>query len=112
MIKEDPFVELAILCSRACHALGTVDDLGGFGKHIEDFERCVVLACHFLLVMTSGSRIVSNIESAAEAHADCAIGLRECPCVPTKDCINTWRKELCEILSCFGVRRCQLAGDV
>lgn len=43
MIKGDPFLELTGLCSRTCHALATVDDLSGFGEHLEDLGRCVGL---------------------------------------------------------------------
>ncbi|KAF9789169.1 hypothetical protein BJ322DRAFT_524672 [Thelephora terrestris] len=41
MAEESSFVELARLCSRACHALQAVDGLAGFGEHIEGLRRCV-----------------------------------------------------------------------
>ena len=48
MIEEEPFVELAKTCARACHMLKTAtdgrdtDSLGGPSKRqIEDLGRCV-----------------------------------------------------------------------
>ena len=41
MVEESPFVELAKLCSRACHVLEVIDDLGGIVETPEDLGRCV-----------------------------------------------------------------------
>ena len=41
MVEESPFVELAELCSRACHVLEVIDDLGGIVETLEDLGRCV-----------------------------------------------------------------------
>ena len=52
-MKESPFVELARLCSRACHVLEAmtqgreVDRLGHLSFKIEDFRRCVHIARFF-----------------------------------------------------------------
>lgn len=106
MIKEDPFVELASLCSKTCHVLETVDDLGGFSEQIEDLGRYVGLACPVMLIITSGFRIVSNIEFAVRERAKCSIDLREHLRMSTEECINTWREELCGIMNFFYVRHC------
>lgn len=109
VIKEDSFVELADLCSRMCHVLEAVGDLGGFSDQIEELGRHVSPACGFLSTILIGLRIVSKIESAIRKRANCLIDLREILHVTTEECFNTWRKDLCGILSCFDVRRCQLS---
>lgn len=41
MVGETPYVDLANLCSRVCHVLVSMDDLGGLGGTIEDLGRYV-----------------------------------------------------------------------
>ena len=49
-VEESSFVELARLCSRACHVLGAatqgreVDRLDDLSLKIDDFRRCVYIA--------------------------------------------------------------------
>ena len=107
MIEEDWFLELAGLCSKTCHALETVDDLGRFNEHIEDLGRYVGPACLFESDRYHQQRVVSNIESAASIRAECA---REHLHVPEEDPVNTWRKELGGILSFFDVRCRQITA--
>ena len=105
MIKGESFLELAGLCSRACHVLETVDDLSRFGENIEDLGRCVGSACSLFLTMTSGPRIVSNIESGIRERMNCAIDLPEHLPTAANECVKAWQKELGAILSLFNVRR-------
>ncbi|KAF9778164.1 hypothetical protein BJ322DRAFT_500310 [Thelephora terrestris] len=83
-VTEDVFAELAGFCSKICHILETVDDLAGFAESIKDLGR-----------------IVSDIESAVRTRANSAIASPEHPQMPTEECVNTWRKELCGILGFF-----------
>lgn len=112
MIKEDPFVELAGLCSKTCHVLEAADDLDGFSKHIEDLGRCVGPACSFPLIITSRFRIMSTIELVVGKQATCPIDLREHLRISTEESVKTWREELWRILSSFGVCRCQPMAPV
>ena len=41
MVEESPFVGLAELCSRTCHVLEAMEDLGSIGETLEDLGRCV-----------------------------------------------------------------------
>jgi hypothetical protein len=101
-------VKLADLCSRTCHVLETVGDLGSFRDQLTDLGRCVGPARLFILIpITSGFRIVGNIESAVRTRANHATDSRERLHMSTEECVNTWRKELGRMLSFFDVRRCQ-----
>ena len=105
MTKEDPFAELAGICCEICHVLETVDDLGGFNDHIEDFGRCAGLACPFSSIIIIGLRILTNIEPAVRERADCSTDAQEHLYMSSEECVNAWQKDLGEILSFFEVRR-------
>ncbi|KAF9780769.1 hypothetical protein BJ322DRAFT_280487 [Thelephora terrestris] len=90
LIEEDSFVKLADLCSRTCHVLEAVGDLGSFREQVTDLGR-----------------ILGNIESVVRTCANCATDSRERLHMSAEECVNTWRKELGEMLSFFDVRRCQ-----
>ena len=77
MTKEDPFAELAGICYEICHVLETVDDLGGFSDHIEDFGRCAGLPSPFSSIIIIGLRILTNIEPAVRERADYSTDARE-----------------------------------
>ena len=109
-MEESPFVELARLCSRACHVLDVmtqgreVDRLGDLSLRIEGFKRCVGTARFFLPTITSHTRTARDIESAVRGRAECDSGLRQDLSSSTVECITAWRAELSEILSVFNVR--------
>ena len=105
MTKEDPFVELAGICCEICHVLETVDDLGGFSDHIEDFGRRAGLPSPFSSIIIIGLRILTNIEPAVRERTNCSTDVREHLHMSSEECVNTWRKELGGILCFFEVRR-------
>lgn len=62
--------------------------------------------CLFPLIITSGPRIVSNIESAIGERANWHLHVAD------DECVNAWQKELGAILSLFNVRRSLFTAPV
>lgn len=63
----------------------------------------------FLLVVTSGTRIVRQVESTVGKHVsgvNCAQDFPEHLPGPNNERIVAWKAGLCEILNFFGVCRC------
>ena len=117
MIWEDPFVELARACAKACYVLKTVtegrgiDNLSGLSrKQIEkigDLGRCVNPTLPFPLTIMSDNRVVRHIESAVSERANCDHDSPEHHPGPTKECLIAWQTEMWAILGLFDVRSFQ-----
>ena len=102
-------MELAEISGRTLHALKRVAEqqdanhLSCLTAELESFGRYRNLAVPSLLELTSDTRIVRAIESAARARTECAGDPHESQPGFTEEHAIAWRMELLELLGVFEV---------
>ena len=115
MIKEEPFIELARACARACHVLVTtaegrdMDGLSGpSGNQIEDLGRCGNPAGPSPPKITNDTRSIRHVESMVRERANCGRNLWGSHPGSTEEYLIALRAEIWEILRVVDVHGFQL----